>query len=37
MDNSPGVAVVDSIAQLIDEQFDLVGCEGVFVFAEIFL
>jgi hypothetical protein len=36
MDNPSGMAVIESIAELIDEQFDLVGCHGGFVLAHVF-
>lgn len=36
MDDSSGMAVVDSVAELIEEKFDLICSHGVFVFAEIF-
>ena len=31
VDDSPGVAVVDSIDELVEEEFDLVWADGVFV------
>lgn len=30
--NSSRVAIIDSIHKLIEEKFDLVGCDGVLVF-----
>lgn len=36
VDDSARVAIVDSIAKLIKEEFDLIGGHCVFVFAQIF-
>ena len=35
VDNPPAVAVVDAIAQLVDEQFDLLFGHGMFVLAQV--
>ena len=32
MDDAPGVAVVDSIDELVEEELDLVGRDGVLIF-----
>jgi hypothetical protein len=37
VNDSAGVAVVDAVAELIKEEFDLVGGHGVFVLAQVFL
>lgn len=36
MDDSARVTVVDTIAKLIKEEFDLIGGHCVFVFAQVF-
>ena len=37
VDDPPGVAVVDAIAELVEEELDLVLAHGVFVLTEVFL
>ena len=37
MDNPSGVAVVDAVAELVDEEFGLVGAEGVLVLLHVLL
>ena len=37
MNDPSGVAIVDSIAKLKEEEFELIGCHGGFMFAEVFL
>jgi hypothetical protein len=36
VDDPSGVAVVESVAELIDKEFDLVGSHGGFVLAHVF-
>lgn len=35
MDDSSGVAVVDAVAELIEEQFDLILTHSMFVFTKV--
>ena len=37
MNNPPGVAVVDSIAKLIEKEFHLILTHSMFVFTQVFL
>jgi hypothetical protein len=36
VDNPSGMAVVESVAELVDKQFDLIRCHGSFVLAHVF-